>query len=170
MLESLAIFLQDGTLFQTNAPTLIQGDNKSVKLFVTFWESSATRVALNLINYIVEAVVERPDGSVSPALTLSIDKDPTQRYLVINNWITEFAGTIKFTIRLKQGETIKATGFLNWQVGGGNVPADTTITEPQHEALQEAINAEETVRNQETKEVHTHMRCMIQTEQSSRAL
>lgn len=157
MLESLAIFLQDGTLFQTNAPTLIQGDNKSVKLFVTFWESAATRKALNLINYIVEAVVERPDGSVSPALTLSIDKDPTQRYLVINNWITEFAGTIKFTIRLKQGETIKATGFLNWQVGGGNVPADTVITEPQHEALQEAIKAEETARTTETESIKANI-------------
>lgn len=147
MLVASCLFKEDGTLLESQIPNIVVGDKESVKLEVSFYEDYDNLKLLDLSNYVVEAVFERPDGKVSPALLLGIDVESNnKKYLIFGGWITEVAGISKITIRLKKDGTVKATGFLTFTIQDGNVPADVVITEPQFEALEEAINEEEQAR------------------------
>ena len=106
-------------------------------------------VFANLTNYVVEGVYTRPDGKVSPALTFSIDNENDEtKYLIFGSWLTEIAGIATLTVRFKQNDEIKATGQISLVIQDGSTPADVVISEPQHEALQESIQAEENARKQ----------------------
>lgn len=147
MLVASCLFKEDGTLLESQIPNIVLGDKESVKLEVSFYEDYDNLKLLDLSNYVVEAIFERPDGKVSPALLLGIDLNNfNKKYLVFGGWLTEVAGISKITVRIKQSGTVKATGFLTFTIQDGNVPADVAITEPQFEALENAINAEEQAR------------------------
>ena len=147
MLVAKAIFKEDGTLIESQIPNIVVGDNNAVKLNVSFYEDYDNSKLLDLSNYVVEAIFERPDGKVSPALLLSIDiEDEHIKYLKFGGWLTEIAGISKITVRIKQNGTIKATGFLPLTIQDANVPTDNVITEPQYDALTAAIMAEEQAR------------------------
>lgn len=147
MLIASCLFKEDGTLLESQIPNIVVGDKGSVKLEVSFYEDYENLKLLDLSQYVVEAVFERPDEKVSPALLLGIDiENNTKKYLVFGGWLTEIAGISKITIRLKKDGTVKATGFLPLTIQDGNAPADVVITEPQFEALENAINAEEQAR------------------------
>ena len=147
MLIGKAIFKEDGTLIESELPNIVVGDKDSVRLNVSFFEDYENSKLLDLSTYVVEAVFERPDGIISPALLLSIDINTENiKYLVFGNWLTEIAGIAQVTIRLKENDTVKSTGFLNITIKDGNTPSDVVITEPQYDALSEAITAEESAR------------------------
>lgn len=147
MLVASCLFKEDGTLLESKIPNIVVGDKESVKLEVSFYEDYDNLKLLDLSNYVVEAIFERPDGKVSPALLLGIDLNNfNKKYLIFGGWLTEVAGISKITVRIKQSGTVKATGFLTFTIQDGNVPADVVITEPQFEALENAINAEEQAR------------------------
>lgn len=147
MLVASCLFKEDGTLLESQIPNIVVGDKESVKLEVSFYEDYDILKLLDLSNYVVEAIFERPDGKVSPALLLGIDLNNfNKKYLIFGGWLTEVAGISKITVRIKQSGTVKATGFLTFTIQDGNVPADVVITEPQFEALENAINAEEQAR------------------------
>lgn len=147
MLIASCLFKEDGTLLESQIPNIVLGDKESVKLEVSFYEDYDNLKLLDLSNYVVEAIFERPDGKVSPALLLGIDLNNfNKKYLIFGGWLTEVAGISKITVRIKQSGTVKATGFLTFTIQDGNVPADVVITEPQFEALENAINAEEQAR------------------------
>ena len=147
MLVASCLFKEDGTLLESKIPNIVVGDKESVKLEVSFYEDYDNLKLLDLSNYVVEAIFERPDGKVSPALLLGIDLNNfNKKYLIFGGWLTEVAGISKITVRIKQSGTVKATGFLTFTIHDGNVPADVVITEPQFEALENAIQAEEAAR------------------------
>jgi hypothetical protein len=147
MLVASCLFKEDGTLLESKIPNIVLGDKESVKLEVSFYEDYDNLKLLDLSNYVVEAIFERPDGKVSPALLLGIDLNNfNKKYLIFGGWLTEVAGISKITVRIKKSGTVKATGFLTFTIQDGNVPADVVITEPQFEALENAINAEEQAR------------------------
>ena len=147
MLVASCLFKEDGTLLESKIPNIVVGDKESVKLEVSFYEDYDNLKILDLSNYVVEAIFERPDGKVSPALLLGIDLNNfNKKYLIFGGWLTEVAGISKITVRIKKSGTVKATGFLTFTIHDGNVPADVVITEPQFEALENAINAEEQAR------------------------
>lgn len=147
MLVASCLFKEDGTLLESKIPNIVVGDKESVKLEVSFYEDYDNLKLLDLSNYVVEAIFERPDGKVSPALLLGIDLNNfNKKYLIFGGWLTEVAGISKITVRIKKSGTVKATGFLTFTIQDGNVPADVVITEPQFEALENAIQAEEAAR------------------------
>lgn len=147
MLIASCLFKEDGTLLESQIPNIVVGDKESLKLEVSFYEDYDNLELLNLSNYVVEAIFERPDGNVSPALLLGIDVESNnKKYLIFGGWLTEVAGISKITIRLKKDGTVKATGFITFTIQDGNVPADVVITEPQFESLENAIQAEEAAR------------------------
>ena len=152
MLIGSAIFKEDGTLLQSQLPNIVVGDKDSVKLEVSFYENYANLKLLDLSNYVVEAVFERPDAKVSPALLLSIDLvDTTKKYLVFGGWLTEIAGITRITLRLKKDGVIKASGLVLFNIQDGLTPTDVVITEPQFESLENAIQAEENARSEADK-------------------
>ena len=147
MLVASCLFKEDGTLLESKIPNIVVGDKESVKLEVSFYEDYDNLKLLDLSNYVVEAIFERPDGKVSPALLLGIDLNNfNKKYLIFGGWLTEVAGISKITVRIKKSGTVKATGFLTFTIHDGNAPADVVITEPQFEALENAIQAEEAAR------------------------
>lgn len=147
MLVASCLFKEDGTLLESQIPNIVVGDKESVKLEVSFYEDYDNLELLDLSNYIVEAIYERPDGNVSPALLLGIDVESNnKKYLIFGGWLTEVAGISKITVRLKKDGTVKATGFITFTIQDGNVPTDVVITEPQFESLENAIQAEEAAR------------------------
>ena len=147
MLVASALFKEDGTLLESQIPNIVVGDKDAVKLEVSFYKDYDNLQLLNLTQFVVEAVFERPDGQVSPALLLGIDvENNSKKYLLFGGWLTEVAGVSKITVRLKKDGTVKATGLLNLTIHDGNVPADVVITEPQFESLQNANQAEENTR------------------------
>lgn len=155
MLVAKAIFKEDGTLIESQIPNIVVGDNNAVKLNVSFYEDYDNLKLLDLSNYVVEAIFERPDGKVSPALLLSIDiEDEHIKYLKFGGWLTEIAGISKITVRIKQNGTIKATGFLPLTIQDANVPTDNVITEPQYDALTAAIMAEEQARVSDVQDLN----------------
>lgn len=147
MLEGFIIFNLSGSVKNSSIPDLVVGDNNSVKLKVKWLDHETIPNYKDLTDYVVEGVYTRPDGKVSPALTFSIDpEDNKSKYLVFGSWLTEIAGIAKLTVRFKQDDEIKATGQISLVIQDGSTPADVVITEPQHESLQEAIQAEENAR------------------------
>ena len=149
MLIAKAIYKEDGTLLESQIPNIVVGDKDAVRLNVSFYEDYENSKLLDLSQYVVEAVFERPDGKVSPALILSIDLENVHmKYLLLYDWLTEIAGIGKLTIRLKKDSTVKATGLLSLTIQEGNLPADVVITPPQYNQLLESIVAEENARKQ----------------------
>jgi hypothetical protein len=149
MLEGSIVFNLSGSVKNSSLPNLVVGDKNSVKLKVKWLAHESLPVFANLTNYVVEGVYTRPDGKVSPALTFSIDNENDEtKYLIFGSWLTEIAGIATLTVRFKQNDEIKATGQISLVIQDGSTPADVVITEPQHEALQESIQAEENARKQ----------------------
>lgn len=163
MLVASCLFKEDGTLLESQIPNIVLGDKESVKLEVSFYEDYDNLKFLDLSNYVVEAIFERPDGKVSPALLLGIDLNNfNKKYLIFGGWLTEVAGISKITVRIKQSGTVKATGFLTFTIQDGNVPADVVITEPQFEALENAIQAEEAARKNADSQLQANIDKEIQ--------
>lgn len=149
MLEGLIVFNLSGSIKNSSIPNLVVGDKNSVKLKVKWLAHETIPVFTDLTNYVVEGVYTRPDGKVSPALTFSIDSESDEtKYLIFGSWLTEIAGIAKLTVRFKQNDEIKATGQISLVIQDGETPKDVVISEPQHEALQESIQAEESARKQ----------------------
>ena len=135
-----------------------QGDNNSTYLNVQFYDENNYPIVFTSAN-IIDVVVERPDGQVSPALLMSKVNDLysqlTVARLTITNWITEVAGKLKFNVRLKevdQNETVslKVTGICYRVIGQAIDPADQTITDAEYEALIAALASKEDVANKST--------------------
>ena len=102
-----------------------QGDNNSTYLNVQFYDENNNPIVFTTAN-IIDVVVERPDGQVSPALLMSKVNDDdshlTVARLTITNWITEVAGKLKFNVRLKEMEqdetvSLKVTGICYRVIG-----------------------------------------------------
>ena len=149
MLEGSIVFNLSGAIQNYNTPDLVVGDKNSVKLKVRWLDHETLQNFKDLTEYVVEGVYTRPDGKVSPALTFSIDQENnTIKYLVFGNWLTEIAGVANLTVRFKQNDEVKATGQITFVIQDGKQPSDVVISEPQHEALQESIQAEENARKQ----------------------
>ena len=149
MLEGSIVFKLSGAVQNYTLPELVVGDKNSVKLKVMWLNHETIPDFKDLTEYVVEGVYTRPDGKVSPALIFSIDQENnTIKYLVFGNWLTEIAGIANLTVRFKQNDEIKATGQITLVIQDGKQPSDVVISEPQHEALQESIQAEENARKQ----------------------
>ena len=149
MLEGSIVFKLSGAVQNYTLPELVVGDKNSVKLKVRWLNHETLPDFKDLTEYVVEGVYTRPDGKVSPALIFSIDQENnTIKYLVFGNWLTEIAGVANLTVRFKQNDEIKATGQITLVIQDGKQPSDVAISEPQHEALQESIQAEENARKQ----------------------
>lgn len=131
-----------------------QGDNLTIFLEAQFLDDNEEPIVFSA-NQILEVVVERPDGQISPALLMSKVNDDQENLtigkLTINNWITEVAGKIKFNVRLKENIndtiTTKVTGICYRIIGQAIDPADQTITDAQYNALMDAFNSKEDVAN-----------------------
>lgn len=131
-----------------------QGDNLTIFLEAQFLDDNEEPIVFSA-NQILEVVVERPDGQISPALLMSKVNDDQEKLtigkLTINNWITEVAGKIKFNVRLKENIndtiTTKVTGICYRIIGQAIDPADQTITDAQYNALMDAFNSKEDVAN-----------------------
>lgn len=131
-----------------------QGDNLTIFLEAQFLDDNEEPIVFSP-NQILEVVVERPDGQISPALLMSKVNDDQENLtigkLTINNWITEVAGKIKFNVRLKENIndtiTTKVTGICYRIIGQAIDPADQTITDAEYNALMNAFNSKEDVAN-----------------------
>ena len=131
-----------------------QGDNLTIFLEAQFLDDNEEPIVFSP-NQILEVVVERPDGQISPALLMSKVNDDQEKLtigkLTIDNWITEVAGKIKFNVRLKENIndtiTTKVTGICYRIIGQAIDPADQTITDAEYNALMTAVNSKEDVAN-----------------------
>lgn len=131
-----------------------QGDNLTIFLEAQFLDDNEEPIVFSP-NQILEVVVERPDGQISPALLMSKINDNQENLtigkLTIDNWITEVAGKIKFNVRLKENIndtiTTKVTGICYRIIGQAIDPADQTITDAEYNALMTAVNSKEDVAN-----------------------
>ena len=131
-----------------------QGDNLTIFLEAQFLDDNEEPIVFSA-NQILEVVVERPDGQISPALLMSKVNDDQENLtigkLTIDNWITEVAGKIKFNVRLKENIndiiTTKVTGICYRIIGQAIDPADQTITDAEYNALMTAVNSKEDVAN-----------------------
>ena len=135
-----------------------QGDNNSTYLNVQFYDENNDPIVFTTAN-IIDVVVERPDGQVSPALLMSKVNDDdshlTVARLTITNWITEVAGKLKFNVRLKEMEqdetvSLKVTGICYRVIGQAIDPADQTITDAEYAALLAGLASKEDVANKST--------------------
>lgn len=131
-----------------------QGDNLTIFLEAQFLDDNEEPIVFSA-NQILEVVVERPDGQISPALLMSKVNDDQEKLtigkLTIDNWITEVSGKIKFNVRLKENIndtiTTKVTGICYRIIGQAIDPADQTITDAEYNALMTAVNSKEDVAN-----------------------
>ena len=131
-----------------------QGDNLTIFLEAQFLDDNEEPIVFST-NQMLEVVVERPDGQISPALLMSKVNDDQENLtigkLTIDNWITEVAGKIKFNVRLKENIndtiTTKVTGICYRIIGQAIDPADQTITDAEYNALMTAVNSKEDVAN-----------------------
>ena len=131
-----------------------QGDNLTIFLEAQFLDDNEEPIVFSA-NQMLEVVVERPDGQISPALLMSKVNDNQENLtigkLTIDNWITEVSGKIKFNVRLKENIndtiTTKVTGICYRIIGQAIDPADQTITDAQYNALMTAVNSKEDVAN-----------------------
>lgn len=148
-----------GTLIMRDneGETWVQGDDQSYSLKVKFYDDTQGNITedtpfIDLSNYVVNCVVEREDGSLTPTLTMNRYEENTGAKVLVDNWWTEFNGNITVTIRLVDivDNSVKATGLATITINKGNIPSDTTITNSEKAALEEAIALKEDKTNKTT--------------------
>lgn len=148
-----------GTLIRRDneGETWVQGDDQSYSLKVKFYDDTQGNITedtpfIDLSNYVVNCVVEREDGSKTPTLTMNRYEENTGAKVLVDNWWTEINGNITVTIRLVDiiDNSVKATGLATITINRGNVPSDTTITNSEKAALEEAIALKEDKTNKTT--------------------
>lgn len=148
-----------GTLIMRDneGETWVQGDDQSYSLKVKFYDDTQGNITedtpfIDLSNYVVNCVVEREDGSLTPTLTMNRFDENTGAKVLVDNWWTEINGNISVTIRLVDivDNSVKATGLATITINRGNVPSDTTITNSEKAALEEAIALKEDKDNKTT--------------------
>ena len=143
MLKWKVYFDEAGVLHEMESPNLVQGDDKTTLLTVLFKDASGTFVDFDTNNYVVECMFKRNDGEISP--TLIMNTNATEANLILSNWITAVVGDLKVTIWVREcnvdsattGEYAgtKATGSITVTVHEGIIPANTTISNAEKEAI-----------------------------------
>lgn len=148
-----------GTLVkrENEGETWVQGDDQSYSLKAKFYDDTQANLTedtpfIDLSNYVVNCVVEREDKSKTPTLTMNRFDANTGAKVLVDNWWTEIYGNITVTIRLVDiiDNSVKATGLATITINKGNVPSDTTITNSEKAALENAIASKEDNRNKTT--------------------
>lgn len=148
-----------GTLIMRDneGETWVQGDDQSYSLKAKFYDDTQANITedtpfIDLSNYVVNCVVEREDGSTTPTLTMNRFDENTGAKVLVDNWWTEINGNITVTIRLVDivDNSVKATGLATITINRGNVPSDTTITNSEKAALENAIASKEDNSNKTT--------------------
>lgn len=148
-----------GTLIkrENEGETWVQGDDQSYSLKAKFYDDTQANITedtpfIDLSNYVVNCVVEREDKSKTPTLTMNRFDANTGAKVLVDNWWTELNGNITVTIRLVDivDNSVKATGLATITINQGNIPSDTTITNSEKAALEEAIALKEDKDNKTT--------------------
>lgn len=149
MLEIKIKFKPDGTYDNLTYPNIVQGDNDTVKLTVSFLQAEATGTSLpvyyDLSKFVVTVVAERPDGVVSPQLIMMSDfLDTKIATLYITNWITQVSGNVKVTVSIKQEQDdgtflIKNSGIFYLPIQAAVISADQAITNAQLDSFENEI-------------------------------
>ena len=125
--------------------TLVQGDEGSKEFNFYFGTGTKLSDYVNdssiLLSHEGRVIIERPDGATSNEIYLTPIGSTLGGYfkLVISSWITDVAGEVKFTTRLKQGESIINFGNAFIPIENGVLPSDETISEAQYDAVLGAV-------------------------------
>lgn len=126
----------------------VQGDNLANSLKVYFYNEKYGRITqdttfINLYNYNIDVVLKRADNNASPDLIMTKIDGNNGASISVDNWFTEVQGELSVTVRLKENGVIKAMGIAYIQIAEGLIPTDTTITESEKNALEDAILSKE---------------------------
>lgn len=126
----------------------IQGDNLANKIKVYFYNEKYGSITndttfINLYNYNVDIVLKRADNNASPDLIMTKIDGNNGAQITADNWMTEVQGELSATVRLKENGVIKAMGIAYIQIAQGLIPSDTTITDSEKNALEEALLSKE---------------------------
>lgn len=126
----------------------VQGDNFANKIKVYFYNEKYGSITndttfINLYNYNVDIVLKRADNNASPDLIMTKIDGNNGAQITADNWMTEVQGELSATVRLKENGIIKAMGIAYIQIAQGLIPSDTTITDSEKNALEEALLSKE---------------------------
>lgn len=115
---------------ETSTEVWVQGSNLAYNIDIYI-------SGITLTDYNCRLVIERPDGESSNELIAILTDNEFYRYIA-PSWVTDVAGTVKITTRIKKisDSTIYAQGLVTKSVSEGVLPnEEATITETQYQAL-----------------------------------
>lgn len=119
---------------ETSTEVWVQGSNLAYNIDIYIG-------GITLTDYNCRLVIERPDGESSNELIAILTDNEFYRYIA-PSWVTDVAGTVKITTRIKKisDSTIYAQGLVTKSVSEGVLPnEEATITETQYQALLDLI-------------------------------
>ena len=131
MLNGKVEFNYNSDVATQNIDNIVKGDDQSFKLIVKLHTSDNVGYQ-DLSDYVVTMQIERPDDSITPSLSLSLNySDTTERYIIIDKEITAIAGINDATVRFRLNGELKNTGLIHFEVQDSVIPTEPTITEAQ---------------------------------------